>query len=54
MGNKIWLEHYDEGIRSSLEPYPQKTLVDVVHETASMRPDHPALWFKGATISYGE
>ena len=54
MGNKIWLEHYDKGIRTSLEPYPQKTLVDVVHEPAGMRPDHPALWFKGTTISYGE
>ena len=54
MGNKIWLENYDEGVRTSLKPYPQKTLVDVVHETAGMRPDHPALWFKGTTISYGE
>jgi len=54
MGNKIWLDNYDEGVRASLEPYPQKTLVDVVHETAGMRPDHPALWFKGTTISYGE
>ena len=54
MSDKIWLDHYDKGIRKSLEPYPPKTLVDVVHETASMRPNHPALWFKGATISYGE
>ncbi|HEY52971.1 MAG TPA: long-chain fatty acid--CoA ligase [Caldilineae bacterium] len=54
MGDKIWLDHYDKGIRKSLEPYPSKTLVDVVHETASLRPDHPALWFKGTTISYGE
>jgi len=54
MGEKIWLDHYDQGIRKSLEPYPSKTLVDVVHETASLRPDHPALWFKGTTISYGE
>lgn len=54
MGNKIWLENYDEGVRTTLKPYPQKTLVDVVHETAGMRPDHPALWFKGTTISYGE
>ena len=54
MGDKIWLEHYDKGIRKSLEPYPAKTLVDVVHETASLRPDHPALWFKGTTVSYGE
>ncbi len=54
MTQKPWIEHYDAGIRASLKPYPSKTLVDVVHETASLRPDHPALWFKGTVISYGE
>lgn len=54
MNELPWLAHYDEGIRASLAPYPEKTLADVVHETASKRPQHPALWFKGATISYGE
>jgi len=54
MINKPWLANYDEGVRASLEPYPRKTLVDYASETASQRPDHTALWFKGSTISYGE
>lgn len=54
MEDKRWLQNYDKGVRASLEPYPQKTLVDVVSETARERPNHPALWFKGAVVSYGE
>ena len=49
-----WLDHYDEGIPKTLEPYPRQTLVDVVDETTRMRPDHTALIFKGERISYGE
>ncbi len=54
MEQKPWLKNYDKGVRPSLKPYPQKTLVDVVHESAQERPNHPALWFKGATVSYAE
>lgn len=54
MDQKPWLKNYDKGVRASLKPYPQKTLVDVVHESAQERPNHPALWFKGATVSYAE
>ncbi len=49
-----WLAHYDKGVRASLAPYPETTLADIVHETAELRPDHPALWFKGATLTYAE
>ncbi len=49
-----WLEHYDEGVRHSLKPYPEKTVIDLVHESAEMRPEAPAVWFKGVTLSYGE
>ncbi len=38
----------------SLHPYPEKTLVDVVRETARERPAHPALLFKGTRLSYRE
>lgn len=54
MPDKPWLNNYDPGVRPSLQPYPRKTLVDVVHESARERPQHPALWFKGHTLSYGE
>ncbi len=54
MASKPWLSHYDEGVPATLQPYPRKTLVDVVSETARLRPGHPALIFKGEHISYGE
>jgi len=49
-----WLKHYDEGVPHTLEPYPNLTLMDFVAEAAAQRPDHPALLFKGRTISYAE
>jgi long-chain acyl-CoA synthetase len=54
MSAKPWLSHYDPGVRPSLQPYPRQTLVDVVQASARERPQHPALWFKGHTLSYGE
>jgi len=50
---KHWLKQYDPGVPHSLMPYPERTLVDVVHDTALQRPGHPALLFKGARLSYG-
>ncbi len=49
-----WLTHYDQGVPHSLRPYPDKTLVDVVSETARQRPAHTALIFKGARMPYRE
>ena len=49
-----WLEHYDRGVPRTLEPYPNRTLLSYVRETAVQRPDHPALLFRGNRISYGE
>lgn len=54
MENKPWLKSYDKGVPHTLQPYPRRTLIDVVHETATQRPKHPALLFKGTTISYSE
>jgi long-chain acyl-CoA synthetase len=50
--NRPWLEQYDEGVPPSLE-YPHGTLVDVLRATAAERPVHPAVLFKGTTLSYG-
>jgi long-chain acyl-CoA synthetase len=54
MTEKPWLKHYDGGVPHSLRPYPQKTLLDIVRETTSQRPNHPALLFKGAVMSYAQ
>ena len=54
MTAKPWLDHYDPGVPQTLEPYPQITLLDHARDTATQRPDHTALIFKGERISYGE
>jgi long-chain acyl-CoA synthetase len=54
MNSQPWLRHYDEGVPASLAPYPDLTLVDLLRSTARERPHHPALLFKGASLSYGE
>jgi long-chain acyl-CoA synthetase len=50
----IWLEGYDEGVPTTLEPYPDRTLLDYLTETARKWPDRPFLLFKGAKITYGQ
>jgi len=51
---KPWIRHYDDGIPETLQPYPERTLMDVVTESANLRPNHPALLFKGSSITYSE
>ncbi len=51
---KDWLKHYDDGVPHTLQPYPEQTLLDMVSDAARQRPEHPALLFKGAQMSYGE
>ena len=48
-----WLGHYDPGVPATLAPYPRRTILDFVSDAARTRPDHPALLFKGSTVSYG-
>jgi len=47
-----WLAHYDSDVKPSLEPYPDKTLLDYLAALAADHGDKPALFFKGATVSY--
>ncbi|HEY3112688.1 MAG TPA: AMP-binding protein [Gemmatimonadaceae bacterium] len=47
-----WLTNYDDGVPSTLEPYPDRSLTDFLQEAAARWPDRPALLFKGATITY--
>jgi long-chain acyl-CoA synthetase len=49
-----WLEHYDQGVPGTLEPYPERTLLDDLAEAVAQRPQAPALLFKGRTVSHGE
>ena len=49
-----WLANYDEGVPVSLEPYPERSLIDYLEEAATRWSDRPALLFKGSTITYGE
>ncbi|MFN8498708.1 MAG: AMP-binding protein [Anaerolineae bacterium] len=52
MNQRPWLLHYDSGVPPTLEPYPRRTLLDVVAEAAEQRPNHTALLFKGSRLSY--
>lgn len=54
MDNKPWLNNYDKGVPATLQPYLQQTMIDVVRETVSLRPNHMALYFKGTKISYSQ
>jgi long-chain acyl-CoA synthetase len=54
MNEQIWFKNYDPGVPHSLAPYPESTLLDVVSESASLRPHGRALLFQGKTISYAE
>jgi long-chain acyl-CoA synthetase len=49
-----WLKHYDVDVPATLEPYPNRTLLDYLAETAARHPDRPALLFNGAKVSYGQ
>jgi long-chain acyl-CoA synthetase len=52
--NPSWIEHYDPGVPASLAPYPSKTLLDYIRDSAARRPDAPAVIFKGIHISNAE
>jgi long-chain acyl-CoA synthetase len=49
-----WVSHYDAGVPATLEPYPERTLVDVLAEFARTQPNRPATLFNGATVTYGQ
>jgi long-chain acyl-CoA synthetase len=53
MTESRWLPNYDEGVPASLQPYPDRTLIDYLHDSATKWPDRPAILFKGAAVSYG-
>jgi long-chain acyl-CoA synthetase len=54
VSDRPWLRSYEPGVPESVAPYPELTLLDAVRERASMRPDHIAIAFMGAELTYGE
>src|SRR5262245_58879626 len=54
MPSAPWFAHYDAGVPQTLAPYPDRTLLDYVSETARDAPHTPAFLFKGATMTFGE
>ena len=54
MADKPWLAQYDADVPHSLQPYPEKTLLDYLAALAREHPLRPALLFKGGEMSYGQ
>src|SRR4030042_3586348 len=51
MTGKSWLEHYDEDVPKTLQPYPEITLIETLRETVKLKPDFPVILFKEAPMS---
>jgi long-chain acyl-CoA synthetase len=49
-----WFAHYDPGVPQTLAPYPDRTLIDYLDDSTRERPDHRAMLFKGAHVTYAE
>jgi len=51
MTEKPWLDHYDEDVPKTLQPYPEITLIETLREIVQLKPDFPVLIFKGAPMN---
>jgi long-chain acyl-CoA synthetase len=49
-----WLTNYDPDVAPTLEPYPDRTLVDYLADLARDHGEKPAILFKGASMSYAD
>src|SRR5438876_3620250 len=54
MAEAAWLDHYDAGVPRTLAPYPRRTLVGYLTDSAAEHPERPALLYKGATLTCGQ
>ena len=54
MDERPWFKSYDPGVPRTLQPYPERTLMDVMAETVRERPGHTAMIFKGNRMTYAE
>jgi long-chain acyl-CoA synthetase len=53
MDEHPWFAHYGADTPHSVAPYPERTLLDYVSDHANAHPDHAAVSFMGARLSYG-
>ena len=49
--DKPWLKHYEEGVAKTIT-LPEKTIIDMLDESAKRYPDQTALFFKGTKITF--
>jgi long-chain acyl-CoA synthetase len=54
MSEKPWLDHYDQGVPKTFQPYPEITLIETLRETMHLKPNYPVIDFKGAPMSATE
>jgi long-chain acyl-CoA synthetase len=52
--NRPWLAHYDAGVPKTLAPYPERTLLDYLTDSAREYGNRTALLFKGTIITYAQ
>jgi long-chain acyl-CoA synthetase len=52
MTDHPWIAQYDAGVPATLEPYPERTLLEYLDDSVAERPDAAALLFKGTTVSW--
>ena len=48
-----WLQHYDAGVPAHLD-YPQRTMEQILAESARRAPGAVLTVFKGARLTYGQ
>ena len=49
-----WFKQYGSDIPHTLQPYPEKTMIDVVDESAQERPYRAVFFFQGAKLLYDD
>ncbi len=54
MAEYPWYKSYDREVPRSLQPYPQKTHLDIIAETTQEMPEHTFMIFKDRYFSYRE
>ena len=54
MEDRPWFKSYDPLLPHTLEPYPNRTLLDILADTLQQKPDHLMLIFKGLHLSVAQ
>jgi long-chain acyl-CoA synthetase len=53
MNDRPWLASYDQGVPQTLE-YPQKSISEILAETAQKFPNNPAVYYFGTRFNYSK